>query len=205
MRRGRRGRRVSGGRCSAAAVPLGTSLPPPTDAHGGPRSRRVAVASGVRACWLGVVVVRGGARASSKRRESRYFYQALRRKARPTHGWMRWASGPCARTHRVMLTHRPKLMSIEWRKLRIRYACGSVKYQILIFRVCIFNFESKRAISGSGGVRWWLQRSNAGVILAARVQRATNSPGVGAGASSGRSPDAQREALSADVYITNAF
>jgi len=133
------------------------------------------------------------------------FYQALRRKARPTHGWMRWASGPCARTHRVMLTHRPKLMSIEWRKLRIRYACGSVKYQILIFRVCIFNFESKRAISGSGGVRWWLQRSNAGVILAARVQRATKIPGVGAGASSGRSPDAQREALSADVYITNAF
>ena len=70
---------------------------------------------------------------------------------------------------------------------------------------CIFNLESKRAIGDSGGVRWWRQRSNAGVTLAARVQRATKIPGVGAGASSGRSPDAQREALSADVYITSAF
>ena len=151
MRRGRRGRRV-GGRCSAAAVPLGTS-PPPTDTHGGLRSCRVAVASGVRACWLGVVVVRGGARASSKRRESRYFCQALRRKARPTRGWMRWASGPCARTHRVMLTHRPKLMGIEWRKLRIRYACGSVKYQILIFRVLHIQFRKQ------AGDKWQRRRA----------------------------------------------
>jgi len=88
MRRGRRGRRVSGGRRSAAAVPLGTS-PPPTDTHGGLRSRRVVVASGVRACWLGVVVVCGGARASSKRREARYYCRTLRRNAFPTHGWMR--------------------------------------------------------------------------------------------------------------------
>ena len=42
-------------------------------------------------------------------------------------------------------------------------------------------------------------------ILTARVQRATQIPGVGAGASLGRSPDAQGEALSADVYITNVF